>query len=144
MNLIIRTKLNKRGKSALSKAKQLALKEFSNYIRLRDCLETTGNIERGKCITCPSVMSRSALQCGHFLQGRHNSTLFLENNAHAQCPGCNIFKHGNLVEYTRVMIDKYGLETVDMLRDLNKQVVKYTKNDYLEIARVFKQKSENL
>lgn len=126
-------------KLTLSKAKARAWKSFSLYIRLRD-----SNGEYGECFTCGRTINYKQGQAGHFVQGRHNSTLFVENNCHLQCVGCNIFKSGNLVEYTRKMIDKYGIETVDMLRDLNNQIEKYKIIDYLELEKFFKRKAEGL
>ena len=49
---------------------------FSKYVRLRDCLETTGSIKRGKCFTCSKELPFNELQAGHFISGRHNANLF--------------------------------------------------------------------
>ena len=135
-----RTPLRKNGKSKLAKAKQLALKYFSLYIRLRDC--TDG--EFGNCYTCGKQLHYKQGQCGHFMQGRHTATLFLEINSNMQCVQCNIFKHGNLVEYTVKMIEQYGIETVETLRDLNRQIEQFKTSDYLEVARVYRKKVEDL
>ena len=53
--------------------KQLSKKAwdaFSLFIRLRDCLKTTGAKEYGVCFTCGRKYAFKALQAGHFVRGR--------------------------------------------------------------------------
>ena len=83
-------------------------KLFSRYIRLRDCLSTTGTTVRGKCYTCDIELPFTSLQAGHFVAGRHNGNLFSERGCHAQCAGCNIYKHSNPLVYRRRVIAEYG------------------------------------
>jgi len=82
-------------------------KVFSEYIRKRDCLLTTGSLEYGECISCGEPKPRQELHAGHYI---HNilSTYFDEQNVNAQCAACNTFRHGNLIEYRHGLIDKYG------------------------------------
>ncbi len=91
-----------------STIKRRAWYTFSQFIRTRDCLGTTGTIERGKCITCGEVFPFKDLQSGHFIPGRHNANLFSEKGTHAQCRSCNIWGHGKPLEYRRAIIDLYG------------------------------------
>jgi hypothetical protein len=56
--------------------KAAAWKAFSIYIRTRDCIKTTGDIEYGKCYTCGKIFPFSELDAGHGIGSRRNSILF--------------------------------------------------------------------
>lgn len=83
---------------------------FSKYIRLRDCIETTGTSDRGKCITCGNEFEFKQLQAGHCIPGRGNSILLDDTLVAAQCVICNIWKKGQHGIFALRMIDKYGRE----------------------------------
>lgn len=95
-------------KSPKQKAKDRAWELFSIYIRLRDCLFTTGTTTRGKCISCGVEYPFNVLQAGHFVDGRCNSILFSEEGVHAQCLRCNFFLNGNKDNYRKAILDLYG------------------------------------
>ena len=83
-------------KPTLSKFKKKLWVVFSEYIRKRDGLLTTGSIEWALCITCEKRYHYKMLQGGHFVSGRHNAALFSERGTHAQCYNCNINLKGNI------------------------------------------------
>jgi len=125
-------------------AKEKAWKEFSRYIRLRDCLRTTFTIDEGSCCTCSREFPFKQLQAGHFIPGRNNAVLFSEKGVHAQCYGCNMGKGGAYHDYWLFMERVYGRKEIDkQLRDRHKNV-KYTEEDYQKIALKFKKKAEKL
>ena len=117
---------------------------FSKYIRLRDCLRTTGTKERGKCITCGREFPFNKLQAGHFVSGRHNSNLFNERGCHAQCKGCNLFKHGNQLEYRRAIIKLYGEGTDEEIETEDKIVKDLRAGELRELITHYKQEIEKL
>lgn len=92
-------------------------KIFSQYVRLRDCIKTTGTVWRGKCVTCGRIYRIESLHGGHFIPGRMNSILFNERCVHAQCFRCNIVLGGNWPLYYRFMQQVYGQETIEELID---------------------------
>ena len=96
---------------------------FSEIIRLRDCKETMGRTDWGKCCTCGIIKPFDELDAGHFIPGHHNAVYFDMRNVHAQCRHCNRFLEGNGPEYTPFMLKKYGQEVIDELKELNKQTV---------------------
>jgi Bacteriophage Lambda NinG protein len=100
-------------------------KVFSEYIRLRDCLETTGTAEEGTCCTCHKRYPLKQLQAGHFISRTHKSIVYDERNVHAQCVGCNMFKAGNIPEYWLFMEGKYGRGVIDELLNLKSQTRKF-------------------
>ena len=77
----------------LSSMKEKVWLVFSPYIRLRDCLKTTGSIDWGECISCSETKPYSDLDAGHFVAKRGNN-YFSEKGVHAQCQSCNRFKGG--------------------------------------------------
>jgi len=83
-------------------------KIFSEYIRKRDCLNTTGSIEKGKCITCDQTIDYKKLQAGHYIPRQYKSTRYDENNNHAQCWACNCLMGGQGAIYGEKIKDLYG------------------------------------
>jgi hypothetical protein len=124
----------------ISSLKNKARKIFSEYIRLRDCFKTTGTLTYGRCVTCNKAFDFKQLQCGHFIQGRHNSVFFHEQNSHAQCVGCNIFLKGKLIDYTLYMQQTYGNDIVEELRRLDRQLKKFTRYEYERIIKDYSSK----
>lgn len=99
--------------------------EFSRYIRLRDCLATTGNKDFGICYTCKKEYPYKSLQAGHMVAGRTNNILFDEKNVRAQCYSCNMHLNGN-----------QGLFVINRIEDLMKE--KYSLEDaFNEIKSAF-------
>lgn len=124
--------------------KNRAWNMFSKYIRTRDCLATTGTIERGRCVTCGKIFDFRDLQAGHCIPGRYKSILFDEELVNAQCRGCNYFGGGKYADYTLWFIKKYGEKYWEEKVELSHQKVKYTKVDYQEIYEKYKNKLEKL
>lgn len=137
----------KKRTNSLSKAKKQAWEAFSLYIRTRDCLRTTGNLEQGKCVTCNKLFPRTGygcLQAGHFIAGRTNAILFDERGVHGQCYSCNMTKHGSPHDYWLFMEKEYGRKIIDELLANRNVIIKYKTWDYIAIAKEYKQKTEDL
>ncbi len=82
-----------------------AAEKFNAYIRKRD--------EGAACISCGS---NNANQAGHFMSSGHYPELrFNPDNVHLQCSHCNLYLHGNLLEYRKGLIQKIGKERVEKL-----------------------------
>jgi hypothetical protein len=92
---------------------------FSNYIRIRDCLITTGTTWKAACVTCGKIYRLGKqLQAGHFIPGRTRAILFDERCVHAQCYRCNHKLQGNWPPYYRFMQKVYGQNVIEELIDL--------------------------
>lgn len=127
-----------------TKAKEKAWREFSLYIRTRDCLRTTFTLDSGSCVTCSREFPLKQLQAGHFIPGRTNAVLFNEKGVHAQCYGCNMGRGGAYHDYWLYMERVYGRKVIDkLLRDRHKNLI-YTEEDYLKIAAKYKKKTAKL
>jgi len=121
-----------------------AKEQFSRYVRLRDCIKTTGSVDYGKCVTCGEVKHISELHCGHFISGRGNSLFFEETNSAAQCGECNTSLGGNPEVYRMEMIKKYGLEEVKRLESLRHVPVKIREGEFKDKFTFYKAKFNDL
>ena len=93
-------------------------KKFSEYVRLRDCIKTTGTTWKGQCVTCGKIFRFNKLQAGHFIPGRTGAILFDEKCTHAQCYRCNVILDGVWPVYYKFMQKEYGQEVIEKLVDL--------------------------
>jgi len=126
-------KERKERKETLKSAKKKAWGVFSEYIRRR-------NADFGgfcRCVTCGVKKHWKEMQAGHFIGGRGNSILFDEKGVHPQCPKCNIFNHGEQLEYFYWMEKEYGREVIDELRQKKKKPQKMTVYDYQQIRNLY-------
>jgi len=127
-------------RETIAKVKKNVWVVFSKYIRLRDCLETTGCASFGLCITCGKRYHFKLLQAGHFIPGRHNANLFSERGTHAQCYNCNINLRGNTLEYRRKIIEMYGEGADEELEEIARQIKSYTVVELKELEASLKAK----
>ena len=138
-------KRKKRQKSPTQKAKEKAWKAFSRYIRLRDCLDTTGEEEEGICIKCGERKPFKGLQAGHAIPGRNNSILLDEELVYAQCAGCNLFGGGRVQnKFTLFIIRKFGVEFYEEKVKLSEIPQKMTCEEWEERRKYFEDKTEEL
>jgi len=129
---------------SVAKLKKEALEVFSQYIRLRDSLRTTGDLNYCKCITCTILKSPKELHAGHFIDRRHSPTLFDETNVHAQCPRCNVYLDGNILEYRRQIIKLYGEGYDIKLEEKAMGTKKFTIAELEEMKETYKEKIKEL
>ncbi len=112
---------------------------FSRFIRLRDCLKTTGTFTQGMCVTCGRTYPMGQLQAGHFIPGRTDAVLFDERGVHAQCYRCNCRLQGMWHKYYRFMQEEYGQEVIEEMIDQAEDKTKlhkdelYRLHDYYEL-----------
>jgi hypothetical protein len=102
---------------------------FNKWIRNRDK-------DKG-CISC----GRPVTEAGHYLNAGHFSALrFNEMNVNGQCTGCNCFRHGNLIEYRKGLVKKYGEGKVLMLENsvAIRSVKKFSRFELEEIIKTYK------
>ena len=120
-----RSPLRKRSKNELPTLKRKAWTIFSRWIRNRD---------ENVCYTCGSF----AAHAGHFIpQGGHQSVMFDPVNVNAQCVSCNLWRHGNLHEYSVRLIKQHGLDEFNALSERGRQLKKFTKEELLEIIKKY-------
>lgn len=108
---------------------------FSIYIRRKDSI---GNVAR--CVTCGKQDHYKSMQNGHYVSRRKMSLRYDEMNCNVQCPNCNMNLGGNLANYRKYLIEKYGVGRVEALEIRGKMSGKITT---VEIEHVIS-KYENL
>lgn len=131
-------------RKGVSYYKNKAWKEFSRYVRFRDCLATTGTFTNGRCVTCGKLFPFEELQAGHGIGKRNNSILLDEQLVNAQCRSCNFYGNGEYAKYSVWFIKKYGLELWEEKVRISKQVVSYKSFYWEEKYLEYKDKVEQL
>ena len=115
-------------KSELLKLAQMIV---NKYIRLRDLNKP--------CCTCSHLEGRQ-FHAGHFENvGGKGQLRFYTLNIHKQCSICNNWKSGNLAEYERFMINKYGIDFVEKLKSNNERA-NYSVEYLQRLIKVFRKK----
>ncbi len=71
------------------------------------------NRDRDKgCISCGGQVN----QAGHYYsQGHHSALRFSEVNTNGQDSRCNLFLHGNLINYRNGLMSRYSKQEIDLL-----------------------------
>lgn len=112
----------------------------SEYIR-RQHADSDGMVQ---CTTCNVKRHWRQMHAGHFIPKTYDAVYFIEENIWPQCPGCNTFRHGALMEYTLHMIDTYGRETVEWLQGKARNSKPLTVDELLEIEKEYKESLDGL
>ena len=131
-------------KKIKNKDKAKAWEVFSRYIRIRDCLATTGLPFVGMCVTCNKRFHIRFLQAGHCIAGRSNAKLFDEKLVNAQDPICNETMHGRTKRYEKKMIEWYGKEEFEQMKRDAQKVVQNKDMDFPAIEAKYKKKYEDI
>lgn len=101
----ISTYRNRLNTKSIPELRKMAQKAFNAYILKRD--------SDGICISCGSPNGN---QCGHYYsRGSHPGLALEEINCARQCTHCNLYKHGNLIEFRKGLIRKLGEPTLQIL-----------------------------
>ncbi len=131
-----------RKKTPKQKLKDEADTAFSEYIRLKYA-DWRGYVA---CYTCGKThfWAKDGMQNGHFVSRGSNTLRFSERNCRPQCVGCNVFKKGNYIEYTMRIIEEVGLDEVEELRKIGKEIKQFTEQELLEIRDDYRRKVAEL
>ena len=119
---------------------------FNEYIRIRDCLDTTGSTDYCKCCTCGQIKPNSGamVHAGHFVKSTHNACTFDPENVHGQCKKCNSFEGGREAEYSEYIIDKYGLKKFKALLVQKKCSKRFSKHELIDLQNEYSEKLNSL
>lgn len=115
-------------------------KEFSLFIRLRDCMPN-GYF---KCISCGQLKPFEQADCGHYHSRRHIATRFDEDNAHAECRACNRFSADHLIGYEKNLIAKIGQQKFEMLKVKAAGTSKMSDFEYEQLIKYYKALNKKL
>jgi Bacteriophage Lambda NinG protein len=115
---------------------------FSKYIRLRDCLHTTGTKQYGRCITCHKVYLIEDLHCGHFQDRDRKGTRYDERNCNGQCETCNSFNDGMIEVYEKEIDKKHGLGVAEELKEKARPFRRFFGYEIEEMIELYRKKIE--
>lgn len=102
---------------------------FSLYIRLRDS-DTEGN---SLCCSSGKMCEWSSLDNGHYIPRGYMKYRYDERNCNAQSKNDNSRLHGNIPEYRRFIISKYGQEVEQEMFMGSKELFKVDSSFFLNI-----------
>jgi len=114
---------------------------MQKYVRLKDFAFNGGYC---KCVTCGKTGHWKEFDGGHWISRTYTKHKIAESNIHPQCKGCNRFSHKIHEEYTMFMIDYYGKDFVDEMIATKREVMKYDRQELLDIQKDLKQKIKEL
>lgn len=121
----------------LSEYEAEAKKEFQKFIRLRD--------KDLPCISCGAKNCEEWAGGHYYAAGMYSGLMFDERNCHKQCNQyCNKYLHGNLLEYRKGLIQRYGYHFIQCL-DNDATALrnrKYTKLELIEIKAKYRSKNK--
>jgi len=103
-----------------------AKKAFQHFIRLRD--------KDQPCISCGNNNPSDWCGSHYFAAGVYSGLMFDERNCHGACNTyCNKYLSGNLLEYRKGLIKRFGEDFVKQLEEdsNSKRDHKYTKNELI-------------
>lgn len=112
---------------------------FSEFIRLRDSYNGYCT-----CVTCGKPGHWKTMQNGHYISRGKLNTRFSEINCHVQCVQCNEYKSGNMDEYTKFIISKYGKAMPDTLKTMGNKTADFTCEDLKEKISLYTLKVKQL
>ena len=96
------------------------------FIRKRDSVHP--DLIGGYCFDCGTYAEGQHFQAGHFeTSGGHGAILrYHPHNMHGQASGCNMKQRQEVVKinYTLKMLERYGMERLEKLRQLKNKSVK--------------------
>ena len=125
---------------ALTGPKKTAWDAFAQWVRVRDCIETTGRPFVGVCITCRKKFHISYLDAGHLFAGKGNAKLFHEDTVKAQCRICNQFRDGRAKKFRKIMEERHGEEQVAEWQAEVNIVIHDKDMDYPAITQKYREK----
>lgn len=107
---------------------------FSEYIRQRDS-DVNGFI---RCISCGKIVHWKESDAGHYVNRKHMSLRYDEQNVNAQCRSCNRFDEGNMLGYTQGLIAKYGDHVLQRLEIKKYNICKLSIIAYEQLIKYYR------
>ena len=110
----------------LSDLEAEAKKSFQRYVRLRD--------KDLPFISCNNSNTNDWAGGHYFSAGMYSGLMFDERNCHKQCnTHCNKYLSGNLLEYRKGLIKRFGIKFVEKLESESdqKRNYKYTREELI-------------
>ncbi len=129
-------KPKKKEKGSILDLKEKCWKLCSEYNRRK----SAGKKGFTVCVTCKIKRHWKKLQAGHFIPGRNNAYLFVDDGIWPQCEGCNCYEGGKIEAYELFLIGKVGNIRVKQLKALKTIIRSFTEKELEEKIEDYKQK----
>ncbi len=113
---------------------------FSQYIRNRDIVKDGFC----RCISCGEMKHWKKMDAGHYINRKHLSTRYDEQNVHAQCRACNRFDEGNMNGYALNLIRRYGADILEILALRKSQTKKIDKFEFEILIKHYQKELKRL
>jgi len=78
------------------------------------------------CISCQRLLPLDTAQVGHYISRRHEAVRWDLHNINLQCPSCNKWQSGNLIEYRKSLVAMHGEEEVSRIEMFYRDSPGYT------------------
>lgn len=118
---------------SIAKLKKELDRVFSAYIRKRDSKDGYFT-----CISSGRTLPVSKMHAGHFYARTFTATRWDERNVNGQSAQDNVFLSGNLLNYRKGIIAKYGEKVLEELEALHNQPVKLDRHELEEMITKYK------
>jgi 5-methylcytosine-specific restriction endonuclease McrA len=89
------------------------------------------------CISCKKLLPINEGQTGHYISRRYESLRWDLRNINLQCAHCNKWLSGNLVEYRKSLVAKYGEKEIEKLETLYKESPHYSVFDLQQLVKEY-------
>ena len=90
-----------------------------------------------QCISCRKMLPLGEAQVGHYISRRYESVRWDLRNINLQCPSCNKWHSGNLVEYRKALISMYGEKEVLKMEAFYRQSPGYSVFDLEQLVKEY-------
>jgi hypothetical protein len=121
--------------ASLPEVKKKAQRVVNKYIKLRDLHKP--------CVSCLKMGMN--MQAGHYIaQGSSGALRYDEDNIHGQCIPCNMYLHGNLINYRINLVYRIGEDGVKRLEDHRHDIKKWTRDELQEVIDTYNLKLKEL
>lgn len=145
---------------AMKKVRQAKVEERAQIKTRREKAKTTGQRKAeaqaaiNKWVVHVRDKDQPCISCGRFHQGVYHAGHYRSRgsaphlaldpgNLHKQCAPCNLHLHGNLIEYRKGLIARYGIAHVEAL-EADNTARHYSPDDIDAIRDTYKQKLKEL
>ena len=120
----------------LSTLKARLWRLVSEYVRRKDA-NRDGLVE---CVTCGKWYHWRSAHAGHFVPKKKGSAVYFDlRDIHPQCANCNVWQRGNLHAYYDYMLDTYGQDVIDELKQLGRTSLKITRDEYADRIKAMRE-----
>lgn len=126
----------------LPQLKKQALELFTKLSKLQ--YHSEGKL---RCYTCgkPLELNTNDCQLGHYLsRGAYPCLTLHPNNSRPQCIRCNVWLHGNTIEFREKLIKEIGETEVLKLESQRHNEKKWSRSELLDLIEEYKRKIKEL